>query len=96
MSFSPTSETCGPFQLPQQTWYRVRSGGIPRSAWFSAAMRGSVQRAVIRYRSGRHDHVVGAGKERVVDLQYQAGIDDCPVFLVQRIRDSEQVLFVVL
>ena len=39
---------CGPCQLPQQRWKRMRSCGRPFSAWFNASILGSVN---LRYSS---------------------------------------------
>jgi hypothetical protein len=39
MSRIGISVVCGPCQLPQHRWKRMRSGGNPRSAWFSASIR---------------------------------------------------------
>src|SRR5215510_3679730 len=38
-SCSGRSVTWGPCQLPQQIWYRTRSSGIPRRAWFTSSTR---------------------------------------------------------
>jgi hypothetical protein len=39
MSRMGMSVTCGPCQLPQHRWKRIRSAGSPRSAWLSASTR---------------------------------------------------------
>jgi hypothetical protein len=42
--FRGRSCVCGPCQLPQQMWYRMRSSGRPLSAWFIASTRISANR----------------------------------------------------
>ena len=44
MSAIGRSVTCGPCQLPQHRWNRMRSAGSPRSAWLSASTRTVVNR----------------------------------------------------
>src|SRR5262245_6481609 len=92
MSRRGMSVVCGPCQLPQQRWKRMRSLGMPLMAWLSASTR---RMENLRYSSTVGfgiDHVPILGDGRIIELQNEARIDNGLVFLAHGIGTGKEKL----
>ena len=68
---------------------------MPRSAWFSASTLAQAHLRQSAMLASGCMHVIGR-EQRVVDLQDEAGVDDRPVLLVQRVGDGVEIFLVAL
>ena len=87
------SVVCGPCQLPQQIWKRMRSAGKPPQRVIKRFHAHLLEFLELLERRLGIDHVPVVGKAWIVDLQDDAGIDDGLVFVAHGVGRGEQKLF---
>ena len=86
---------CGPCQLPQHRWKRIRSRGQAADRVVERLDTLPGEPPVVLDAGRRVDLVPVLGDRRVVELQHQARVDDRGVLLAHRVRAGVHHLLVV-